>query len=95
MSTLRVTETRYVVARDHERAKGLLAWISVVISDALVLDGLTLRRTRDGELRVSYPERTDGAGRRHPIVRPINEAARTAIEEQILQALFEALEGPP
>ena len=49
------------------------------------------RRTRDGRLALSFPERRDLAGGSHHYMRPLNDAARRAIEAQVFAAL--GLEG--
>lgn len=72
---------------------GLLGWVSCSYGH-LRLDGIALRRTRDGHLTLSYPERRDAAGRRHPVLRPLDDQARREIEEQVFAALGD-LEGQP
>lgn len=52
-----------------------------------ILDGITLRRTASGRLALSFPSRTAGDGRRHPLVRPVDDAARQAIERERLGQL--------
>jgi hypothetical protein len=59
-------------------ANGLLGYISCTVA-GLRLDGITLRRRRDGSLGVSYPCRRDRRGRRHAIVRPTGPAVERAI----------------
>ena len=54
---------------------------------ALALDGVALRRTRDGRRTLSFPARRDRQGRDHPYVRPLSTEARSAIERQVLDAL--------
>jgi DNA-binding cell septation regulator SpoVG len=63
---------------DDER-QGLLGYLSVYYG-ALVIDGITVRRTAQGRICLSFPERRDSRGRRHSIVRPIDDATRQAIE---------------
>ena len=63
---------------------GLVGYISVHYG-ALVIDGITVRRTADGRLTLSFPERRDGRGRRHDIVRPVDDAARRAIEAAVFR----------
>lgn len=63
---------------DDERA-GLLGYLSIFYG-SLVLDGVTVRRTESGRLALSFPERRDRQGRRHSVVRPIDDEARRAIE---------------
>ena len=42
---------------------------------------------RVGVLRLSFPEHADGAGRRHPYVRPLDADARAEVERQVFDAL--------
>ena len=69
------------------RDGGLLGYVSCVLAGRLRLDGLTLRERLDGSLCVSFPERTDAAGRRHPLIQPLGEEARREIEQLILDAI--------
>lgn len=76
----------WVRASDAEVRTGLLGFISVEFGN-LILDGIVLRRTADGRFTLSFPARTDRAGRRHAYVRPTDDAARQAIEREILGQL--------
>ena len=51
------------------------------------LDGGTMRRTRGGDLTLSYPSRRDRRGQDHPYLRPRTESARLHIEAQVFEAL--------
>jgi hypothetical protein len=82
-----ITGVRFTAATDWHRGRGLLGFIRVVLNGQLVLDGITLRRTLDNRLTLSFPEREDGVGRRHPIIRPVDDEARRAIEAAILGSL--------
>jgi DNA-binding cell septation regulator SpoVG len=73
-------------ATDAEVRTGLLGYLSVTYGD-LILDGIVLRRTEDGRFALSFPARTDRAGRRHAIVRPADDDARREIEREILGQL--------
>ena len=78
----------WVRASDDEIRSGLLGYVSVFLGD-LVVDGITLRRTAQGRLALSFPARTDRAGRRHPYVRPVDDEARHRIEATLLGELAE------
>jgi DNA-binding cell septation regulator SpoVG len=82
-----ITGIRFTPSSDVDRERGLLGFIRCVIDGRLVLDGITLRRTLDNRLTLSFPEREDGLGRRHPIIRPVDDEARRAIEAAILGSL--------
>lgn len=74
--------------------KGLLGYLAVEYGD-LVLDGITLRRTAQGRITLSFPARTDSSGRRHAYVRPVDDQARQTIENAILPLLVRETEGSP
>jgi DNA-binding cell septation regulator SpoVG len=82
-----ITGVQFTAASDWHREQGLLGFIRCIVDGCLILDGITLRRTLDNRLTLSFPEREDGVGRRHPIIRPINDDARIAIETAILGSL--------
>lgn len=70
---------------------GLLGWASFRVGDHLVIDGVAVRRTRAGRLKLSFPARRDSRGREHPYLRPTCERARREIERAVLAEL--RLEG--
>lgn len=84
---LRIVGVRFTAAPKDARARGLLGWVSATVGESLHLDGIAVRRTRDGRLTLSFPSRRDAAGVDHPIIRPIDNAARCWIEEQVFAAL--------
>lgn len=84
---LSISAVRFTAASARDEASGLIGFISLVVDDTLVLDGLTLRRTRSGRHALSYPERVDRRGDTHPLIRPRDDAARRQIEELVLKAL--------
>ena len=86
MTDLEIRIRTWVRATDTEIRSGLMGYIMVEYG-TLVLDGIALRRTTDGRLVLSFPARTDGAGRRHPYIRPIDDEARRVIEAAILGEL--------
>lgn len=73
---------------------GLLGWISIEVADLLV-DGIALRKTTSGRLALSFPSRTARDGRRHPLVRPLDDQARREIEHEILGQLGQREEFQP
>ena len=84
----------WVKATEAEVRTGLCGYLSVVYGD-LVLDGIVLRRTADGRFALSFPARTDRAGRKHSYVRPANDEVRKAIEAELLWQLGEHPEFTP
>ncbi len=75
---------------DFDRDSGLLGWIKVKIAGWLVLDGITLRRSRHGQLSISLPVRTDKMGNQYPYMRIVGAASRQEFECQVLRALQES-----
>ena len=73
---------------DEDRRHGLLGYLSVFYGD-LILDGIVVRRTADGRYALSFPARTDRAGRRHSYIRPVDDQVRQAVEREILWQLGE------
>ena len=66
--------------------RGLLGFLRFRYGDVLV-DGVCVRRTLDGRIVLAWPERRDGAGRRHAVVRPASDAARVELERAVLAEL--------
>ena len=78
----------WVKASEQDAHTGLLGYLSVNYGN-LVLDGITLRRTIDGGFALSFPARTDRAGRRHAFIRPADDTVRQEIERELLWQLGE------
>jgi hypothetical protein len=78
-----IANLRATPASDADAARGLLGYLRFELGSVIV-DGVTLRRHSDGTLGLSWPERTDRQGRRHPFVRPIDDAARRELEAAVL-----------
>ena len=87
MSTLVVSGVRYSPARPSDVDAGLLGFTSFLLNSEIRVDGVGVRRARDGRLLLSWPARTDADGRRHPYLRPIDDNARRDLEQQVLSAL--------
>ena len=77
----------FTSASADEQERGLLGWLSLDIDGLLLLDGVALRRTRNGRFALSFPAPRDGHGRRQARVRPLDDPARREIESQVLDAL--------
>jgi DNA-binding cell septation regulator SpoVG len=87
MRTLQVSEVRSVWASAPLRATGLEAWVSFTLNGSLRVDGVTLRRTRQGARYLSFPSRWDGDGREHPYIHPLDAEDRADLERQVFAAL--------
>lgn len=88
MADIDVRVRSWVRASDEDQRSGLLGYLSVTYGD-LVLDSIVLRRTADGRYALSFPARTDRAGRRHAFIRPADDAVRQEIERELLWQLGE------
>ena len=83
----RITISDIKVRFVESGSDGLLAWASCVISDAIKLDNMAIRRGRDGALFLTYPtKRTDG-GAKYPYFNPISAEASKAVEDAVLARL--------
>lgn len=83
----RVSRVRFTPAPDSAVVTGLIGWVSCVIDDSIRLDGLRVRRTREGDPTISWPYRRDRAGREHAVVAPVDDATRRRLEAQVMAAL--------
>jgi DNA-binding cell septation regulator SpoVG len=84
---LRITRVAFMPAPYEERRAGLWGWASLTIDDALLLDAIGVRRTKEGAWTLSFPDRKDRAGVWHPVVRPLDQRSRAAIESQVIATL--------
>lgn len=91
-SCIAITDVVLTVAPPHLQETGLRGWIRCTLNGALVLDGISLRRTADGRQAISFPARTDANGRQHFFIRPTGDGMRREIEARILGPLRERTE---
>ena len=83
---LPITDVCFTPTTPETRESGLMGFLAFRYH-ALRLDGIALRRTADGRPALSFPERTDRTGRRHAIVRPVDDEARQRFEHEVFVAL--------
>lgn len=88
MSDHEVRVRTWIRGTDEDLRSGLVGYLSLHVGN-LVVDGVTLRITRDRRFTLSWPAKTDRSGRRHPTVRPVDDAVRRRIENEILAQLGE------
>ena len=84
---IKIDRIELVTAGPEAAESGFLGWIRCRLNRSLLLDGIALRRTRDGRPSLSFPARRDGAGRQRFYLRPQDDEAREEIEYQIFVAL--------
>jgi len=71
----------------EDGTEGLKAWASCVVSGAIKLDNIAIRRSQDGSLFLTYPSKQSRKGPRHPYFHPITPEASKAVEDAILTRL--------
>jgi len=81
-NSLWISDVSLTPASPADVRRGLVGFVSVTIDGVLRLDGLTLRRTRDGRTAISLPRKRGRA-----IVRPLTPEATRSMEQQILAQL--------
>jgi hypothetical protein len=84
---LRVTSLRVVPAHHADRNRGVIAWLSFVVGDGLLVDGVAFRVTEEGHPVFAWPGRKDGVGLRRYWVRPQRDDAKQEIEAQLLRQI--------
>lgn len=82
-----IDRVRFTPALSGGVDSGLLGWVSFVIDECLLIDGVAVRRTRRGDLALSFPTRRTRDGVEHAVVRPIGQEARDAITAAVLAAI--------
>ncbi|MFO1053972.1 MAG: hypothetical protein U1F36_17280 [Planctomycetota bacterium] len=87
MTALTLSSVRFTRGSDQDVRAGLLGFVEFTIGERLRIDGVTVRRTRDGRLALSFPARRDRAGVDHPFIRPIDDATRRLLESAVFEAL--------
>lgn len=67
---------------------GLLAWASCVVSGAIRLDNIAIRRGYDGGLFLTYPNKRSGPGdKSYPYFHPVSAEAAEAVQNAVLARL--------
>jgi len=74
-----------VLASEADRASGLLFYASLTLAPIRVrIDGVTIRRKRNGDRGVSWPARRSADGRLYPIVQILDPIVRAELERLLL-----------
>ena len=77
-----ITRVEFHPAANDFIETGLLGWVQFDLDGHVRIDGVTVRRTRDGRLTLSFP-----APRQRALVAPLNDQTRGSIERQVFDAL--------
>ena len=83
---VRIIDVRLVPAPASLAHTGLLGFVSCSVN-GVALDGIAVRRSRSGEVALTFPERRDAAGRHHRYFRLLDAGARADLEAQVLTEL--------
>jgi len=87
----RISEVRFMAAPERLLPTGLLGWVSFVIDCRLRVGGVAVRRSLQGRTYLSFPARDDGIGKRWEYLKPIDDATRREIEQQVLAQIREVV----
>ena len=90
---LAVSTVRLFPGSHRDVESGLLGYVQFTLNGALCVDGVTLRRTRDNRLTLSYPAKRTPEGWDYHYIRPLDDQARRDIERQVFEALDLDREG--
>lgn len=66
---------------------GLIAWASCVVSGTIKLDNIAIRRSRDGNLFLTYPAKLTPGGKKYHYFNPISIEAASAVQNALLAHL--------
>jgi len=86
VTALEISRVRFRSASAHERRQGVIGHLTFLLGGALRVRGVAVLRTPSG-LTLEWPVRVDSAGRTHRLVRPVDDAARRALEARLLGEL--------
>ena len=86
MNALRVESVTMRAASADDQATGLVGFVNATIN-GLIIDGVTVRRSRQSELVLGFPMHRDRHGQTHAVVRPADDQVRREITRQVLAAL--------
>jgi hypothetical protein len=82
-----ISDIRFAPARPELRSTGLLGWVCCALNGELQIDGIALRKGRDGRHLLSFPRRVDSSGVEHDYIKPLSNGVRDAIEGQVIDEL--------
>ncbi|HYC78737.1 MAG TPA: hypothetical protein VEI02_14020 [Planctomycetota bacterium] len=86
-SAYAVHEVAVIVAPQHVRETGLLAWATAIVGPFRV-DGMAVRHAESGELTVVWPRRKDSRGGLHPTFAVLDDHVRRSLEAAVLAAFL-------
>lgn len=88
-SALAVHDVAVIVAPDHVRNSGLLAWAAVSLGPVRI-DGLTVRVTTGASIAITWPKRKAERGQLHAVAYVLDDELRARVEAAVTAAFLEA-----
>lgn len=85
-----IHEVAVVLASPDDFRRGLMGWANVILGPVRI-DGISIRRAEEEDLRIRMPARKDAAGRLHATVMPVEPELLQRIEAVVLDAYCAAL----
>ena len=85
--SISITDVRLYPGSWRDVQTGLLGWVTFVVDGTLRVDGVALRRTRDGRFSLSFPVAKYTAEAEYYVIRPVDAESRREVERQIFEAL--------
>jgi DNA-binding cell septation regulator SpoVG len=70
-----------------EGTDGLIGWASCVINGAVYLNNIAIRRSRNGEMMLTYPCKRSQSDQKYFYFNPITREAHRVLDEAILGKL--------
>jgi len=86
-----VSDIRFRPGTPEAARDGLIGYVAFTLGGQVRIDGVMVRRTMTGDIRLAYPTRRDRGGREHGIVHPIDAEAHAEIERLVLAAIGRAV----
>jgi len=64
---------------------GLIAWASCIVCGTIKLDNIAIRRSRDGNMFLTYPAKLTPGGKKHHYFNPISSEAADVVRYALLR----------
>jgi DNA-binding cell septation regulator SpoVG len=66
---------------------GLVAWVSIIVAGIVKLDNIAIRRSLEGSLFLTYPNKLRANGSKHSYFNPVSTAASKIVERAVFDRL--------
>lgn len=84
---LHISDVRINCGTLSDQYAGLLGFLEFTLDGAVRVEGIELRRGRDGRLFLTFPPRRDRSGDPRFYVHPVDAGARCTLERAIFAAI--------